>query len=127
MNIVHEFHESPVVSEAVANEPWWENIYRKVFPYFESMEIVASGTPEQLAGIDRMIRLEGGGVINIDEKVRHTDYDDILLELWSSVERETMGWEAAPLRLSRVCLPAKQTVLHFSVPATSTGVVEALG
>jgi len=97
MNSIHDFHESLALSETVAEASWWEDVYRKAFPFFESMELVASGTPEQLAGIDRIIRLAGGGVISIDEKVRHTDYDDILLELWSSEERKTLGWAGKPL------------------------------
>ena len=102
MSTIHDFHEDLAFSETVAHEPWWEDVYRRAFPYFESMEIVPSGTPEQLAGIDRMIRLKGGGIIHIDEKVRHTDYDDILLELWSSVERGTMGWSRIPPRNRKI-------------------------
>ncbi len=95
--MTHDFHESLALSETIADAPWWEEIYRKAFSFFESMEIVPSGTPEQLAGIDRIIHLKGGGVINIDEKVRHCDYDDILLEIHSSKEHQTWGWACKPL------------------------------
>jgi len=111
MNTTHDFHEDLVVSEAVANEPWWEDVYRRAFPYFKSMEVVASGTREQLAGVDRVIWLEGGSVINVDEKVRHTDYDDILLETQSSTEHKTPGWACKSLRCDYIAyafLPSKR-------------------
>jgi len=114
MNTIHDFHEDLVVSEAIALEPWWEEVYRRAFPYFKSMELVPSGTPEQLDGIDRIIRLEGGGVIYVDEKVRHVDYDDILLELWSSEERKTFGWAGKSLRCDYIAyafLPSKRCYL----------------
>ena len=114
MSITHDFYESLALSETIANAPWWEHVYRNAFPYFESMELVPSGTPEQLAGIDRIIRLEGGGVIFIDEKVRHTDYDDILLETQSSVEHKTWGWACKPLLcdyIAYVFLPSKRCYL----------------
>jgi hypothetical protein len=111
MSTTHDFHESLTLSEAVADAPWWEDVYRSAFPYFKSMEIVPSGTPEQRVGIDRIIRLEGGGVIYVDEKVRHTDYDDVLLELWSSEEHKTLGWAGQPLHCdytAYVFLPGKR-------------------
>ena len=114
MSITHDFHESLVVSEAIAHEPWWEEVYRSAFPYFESMERVIGDTPEQRAGIDRMIRLKDGGIIHIEEKVRHTDYNDILLELWSSMEHETLGWAGKPLHcdyVAYVFLPGKRCYL----------------
>ena len=112
--MTHDFHESLALSETIADEPWWETVYRRAFPYFKSMEFVPSGTPEQLAGIDRIIRIKGGGVIYVDEKVRHTDYGDILLELWSSEEHKTMGWAGKPLLCDYVAyafMPSKRCYL----------------
>jgi len=111
MSNIHDFHESLALSETVAEASWWEDIYRSAFPFFKSMEIVPSGTPEQHVGIDRIIRLEGGGVIYVDEKVRHNNYDDILLETQSSVESKTWGWACKPLQcdyIAYVFLPGKQ-------------------
>ncbi len=78
------------------------------------MERVPSGTPEQLAGIDRIIRLQNGGTIYVDEKVRNADYDDILLEIWSSEERQARGWACKPLAchyIAYVFLPSKRCYL----------------
>ena len=114
MSIVHDFHASLVLSETVADAPWWEEVYRSAFLYFESMERVLGNTPEQHAGIDRIIRLKGDGVVYVDEKVRHTDYDDVLLELWSSEEHKTLGWAGKPLvcdYIAYVFLPSKRCYL----------------
>jgi hypothetical protein len=114
MSITHDFHASLALSEAVASEPWWEEVYRSAFPYFESMKRVVGDTPEQRAGIDRIIHLKGGGTIAIDEKVRHADFNDILLETWSSEEHQTLGWACKPLVCDYIAyafLPGKRCYL----------------
>jgi len=114
MSITHDFHRSLALSEAIADETWWEDVYRNVFPFFESMERVVGDTPEQRAGIDRIIHLKRGGMIYIDEKVRHTDYDDILLEIRSSEESQTWGWACKPLVCDYIAyafLPSKRCYL----------------
>ncbi|MCL2305325.1 MAG: hypothetical protein FWC43_08285 [Planctomycetaceae bacterium] len=114
MNRTHDFQESLALSEAIADESWWEDVYRQAFPFFESMERVTGDTPEQRAGIDRIIHLREGGTIYIDEKVRHTDYDDVLLEIWSSEEHRTWGWACKPLvcdYIAYVFLPSKRCYL----------------
>ena len=95
--MTHDFHESLAQSETVSMEPWWEEIYRTEFSYFESMERIVGDCPEQRAGIDRVIHLRGDAKIYVDEKVRHTDYDDILLETSSSLEHHTLGWACKSL------------------------------
>jgi hypothetical protein len=114
MSITHDFHESLALSEVIADEPWWEDVYRQAFPFFKSMERVPGDTPEQLAGIDRIVHLQEGGMIYIDEKVRHADYDDILLEIHSSQERQTWGWACKPLVCDYIAyafLPSKRCYL----------------
>ena len=114
MSITHDFHESLALSETIADEPWWEEVYRQTFPFFESMERVPGGTPEQQAGIDRIIHIHGGGVIYVDEKVRHADYDDVLLEIHSSKERQTWGLACKPLVCDYIAyafLPSKRCFL----------------
>ena len=105
------FHESLALSETIADEPWWEEVYRQIFPFFESMERVPGDTPEQRAGIDRIIHLKGGGLIYVDEKVRHADYEDVLLEIHSSQEHQTWGWACKPLACDYIAyafLPSKR-------------------
>ncbi len=111
---IHDFHESLALSESIADAPWWKQIYSRSFPFFESMERVPSGTPEQLAGIDRIIRLQNGSTIYVDEKVRHSDYDDVLLEIRSSEEHQTWGWACKSLAchyIAYVFLPSQRCYL----------------
>jgi len=114
MSVTHDFHESLALSETIADEPWWEDVYRRSFPFFESMERVHGDSPEQRAGIDRIIHLQEGGLIYVDEKVRHSDYDDILLEIQSSEEHKTWGWACKPLACDYIAyafLPSKRCYL----------------
>ncbi len=97
MIMIHDFHKSLALSDAVSLEPWWEEVYRKAFPYFKSMERVPAGTPQQRAGVDRIVHLQGGAAIFVEEKVRHSDHDDILLEILSSEEHRTHGWACKQL------------------------------
>lgn len=111
MSVLHDFYTSLAESERVADASWWEEVYRKAFPYFKSMEKVSSGTPEQKNGIDRIVHLQGGASILVDEKVRHDDYDDILLEIRSAEERQTPGWACKPLHCDYVAyafLPSRR-------------------
>lgn len=51
----------------------------------------------QRGGIDRVLTLSSGKTLTVDEKVRYEDYDDILLEAWSSIEHKRPGWIAKDL------------------------------
>ena len=51
----------------------------------------------QRGGIDRVLVLGSGKTLQVDEKVRSKDYDDILLEYWSDVGRQSLGWVAKDL------------------------------
>lgn len=109
--MTHEFYASLAKSEAVAEESWWEDVYRKEFHFFESMERIVGDCPQQRQGVDRIIHLKDGKQVYIDEKVRHTDYDDILIEVRSSAEQNTKGWACKPLHcdyIAYVFLPSKR-------------------
>ncbi|MGL6196674.1 MAG: hypothetical protein ACRC2T_17820 [Thermoguttaceae bacterium] len=112
--MIHDFHKSLARSETIADEAWWEDVYRTAFPYFTSMERVIGDCPEQHNGIDRIIHLQNGGTVMVDEKVRHTDYDDVLIETYSSLERKTLGWACKPLHCDYIAyafLPSRRCYL----------------
>lgn len=79
-------------SHAQSDQPWWETVYRSAFPTFVSMHDVRKDGWAQRGGIDRQVFLDDGTVLKIDEKVRRTVYDDILLEAFSDWDRQTPGW-----------------------------------
>ena len=92
MSQVHDFHQSLSHSQNIAEADWWETVYRKAFPGFATMANVRDDGWAQRGGIDRVITLRDGRTITIDEKVRESDWSDILLERWSDRDRRTPGW-----------------------------------
>jgi hypothetical protein len=68
----------------------------------------------QRAGIDRLIVLDSGKTLNIDEKVRDRDYGDFCAEYWSDFERRTPGWiakDSATDFIAYAVLPTQTCVL----------------
>lgn len=80
---MHKFSESLAKSHAQADAPWWELVYRAAFPGFAGMISVRNDGWAQRGGIDRVISLESGKTISVDEKIREKDWPDILWEFWS--------------------------------------------
>jgi hypothetical protein len=58
-------------------------MYRKAFPKLASAVAIREDGWAQRAGVDRVLTLECGRVYSVDEKVRTSDWPDILLEQWS--------------------------------------------
>ena len=94
---MHNFQDSLTLSQEQADAPWWDEVYMRAFPSIAESVCVRSDGWAQRGGIDRLIVLESGKTITVDEKVRQIDYEDILLEYWSSFERRTPGWVAKDL------------------------------
>ncbi len=94
---VHSFSRSLSLSQERSELPFWEKVYRQAFPTFVSMHCVKRDGWAQRGGIDRIIQLDGGKTLYIDEKIREKDYPDILLEYYSDRDRKTPGWIAKDL------------------------------
>lgn len=90
--MVHDFQTSLKRSAGYVDAPWWEPVYRKAFPAFDSMTAVREDGWAQRGGIDRAIHLKSGRTVFVDEKVREGAWDDILLERWSDEARRIPGW-----------------------------------
>ena len=95
--ITHEFSESLAKSHEQASAPWWLEVYRKAFPSLSSYVCVRNDGWAQRGGIDRVLVLDSGRIIYVDEKVREKDWPDFLLERWSDEAREKPGWIQKPL------------------------------
>lgn len=65
----------------------FNQMYYKKFPHLEQIEIV-SDIEQQKKGIDKILHLEGGKTIFIDEKKRRKDYGDILIEEYSDFDNK---------------------------------------
>jgi hypothetical protein len=94
---VHDFQERLECSHAYADAPWWLSVYRTAFPGLAAAVSVRDDGWAQRAGIDRLLTLNTGRTITVDEKVRERDWNDILLERWSNEEWRTPGWIQKPL------------------------------
>lgn len=94
---MHSFSESLKKSHESEDYPFWEEIYKKAFNGFASMTSHRKNGEWQRLGIDRTILLESGKSFLIDEKIRFTEYNDILLEIYSDVDRAVLGWVQKPL------------------------------
>ena len=94
---VHDFRTSLALSETFSDAPWWMDLYRRAFPTLVSAVSVRNDGWAQRGGIDRVITLACGRVYTVDEKVRTSDWPDILLEQWSDEGRRSPGWIQKPL------------------------------
>lgn len=95
---MHVFADSLAASHAASDLPIWEQIYRQAFPSFCAMVDHRDDGEHQRAGIDRSVILANSKQLLIDEKVRHKDYGDILLEYLSNDRTGAPGWVCKPLR-----------------------------
>lgn len=89
---MNDFESDLAYSHSQSDSEWWPVVYNKAFKGIASINDVRQDGWAQRGGIDRLIVLESGRTITIDEKVRRKDWGDILLEFWSSVEKKQPGW-----------------------------------
>jgi hypothetical protein len=77
----HNFADSLRRSEAEAGATWWDVLYRRFFgPDFVAAVPMPTNSLAQKCGIDRVVILKSGQTVRVDEKLRHTDHEDVLLE-----------------------------------------------
>jgi len=115
----HDFADSLQFSHDCQDAPWWEVSYRQFFPTFQTMINVRQDGPRQRQGIDRLVILNGGRNIPIDEKARRKAYPDIALETVSDLERGAPGWVRKDLLcefISYAKIPARRCWLLPTVP-----------
>lgn len=113
----HNFAVSLAKSHAQAQSPWWEVVYRDAFPGFANMVCVRADGWAQRGGIDRVITLESGRTITVDEKVREKAWPDILWEFWSDFERRTIGWCVKDLACEYIAYAFVPTQVCYLLPA----------
>lgn len=113
---VHDFHESLARSAAQVDAPWWLEVYRTAFPDLASAVSVREDGWAQRGGIDRVLTLESGKTLTVDEKVRTKEYDDILLEYWSDERRRVRGWVAKDLACDFIAYAFEQSGRCYLLP-----------
>ena len=123
MGATHDFKQSLELSQATADEPFWEDIYRRAFHGFASMVSVRDDGWAQRGGIDRVITLNSGKTITVDEKLRETDWPDILLERWSNEARRIPGWVQKDLACDFIAYAFRPSRTCYLLPTLSVRVV----
>lgn len=112
--MLHNFKDSLEKSDIHSDDPLWGDLYQAAFHNFAGMHKVGIDGWAQRGGIDRIIMLNSGKTLSVDEKVREKDYGDILLEFWSNFEKKVPGWVAKDLAcdfIAYAIMPARKCYL----------------
>lgn len=115
----HNFHQSLARSHSYENAPWWMEVYREAFPTLLSAVNVRKDGWAQRGGIDRILTLECGRTVKVDEKIRERDYGDVLLERWSDEQRREPGWIQKPLACEFIAYAIVPTRVCWLLPTLS--------
>jgi hypothetical protein len=86
------YKDDLVYSNTKEHEPFWRYVYKQAFPTAINWMRCPADTQAQVNGIDRVLLLNCGSVVKIEEKTRDRDYRDIHLEFISNDVRKTIGW-----------------------------------
>ena len=118
---MHSFKDSNAASVLYAGDPIWERLYRSAFPTYANSGYIEGEGWAQNGGVDRIITLTSGKTISVEEKVRETDYGDILLEYWSSVDKgnrqnRRKGWIAKDMACDYIAYLVKDTGTCYMLP-----------
>ncbi len=112
---VNDFQESLEKGDNSQCYLFLEKVYKKAFYNLDVIARSKSGdTPAQKAGVDVKLCLTNDRTIRLDEKIRYSDYGDIILEYVSNDRRSTPGWIEKDLGidyLNYIVWPARQAYL----------------
>lgn len=90
--MIHNFNESNAKSQDAKLSIFWDNVYREFFGESINISKTIQDRDLQLMGVDRVVTLTNNKNYLIDEKIRFSEYPDILLEHTSCLEKQTKGW-----------------------------------
>ncbi len=88
----HDFKERLDYSWSTTHDPFWAAVYAKAFPNMVNAMPCERDGEHQRMGIDRVVLLDNGQILKIDEKKRESEYNDILLEYVSVDTTGAPGW-----------------------------------
>ena len=115
LGVMNDFKECYQIAEDGRCEPFWNDVYKKAFPNITNhMPGKKEYCHSQKMGVDRIIYLENGKVLTLDEKVRTRVYEDIALEFLSNDMSGAPGWMEKDLAIDYLAyafLPIKTAYL----------------
>lgn len=88
---VHDFRADLRYSLAGRDEDFWQAVYERAFPNLRETRL-CEDLRWQRQGVDRLLYLNNGRILAVDEKKRRRDYGDILLEHVSNDATGAPGW-----------------------------------
>jgi hypothetical protein len=94
---MNDFKQHLDFAEDLAKAAAFDDIYFRIWgkQIAEIKTVSYEEDPElQLKGVDKIVRLESGKEIYIDEKLRHKWYKDICIEEYSDYDAKKGGWLA---------------------------------
>lgn len=100
--VVNDFKEDLAYGDDPGHEAFWADVYRRVFPNFQSCMQTPGKTPSQKRGTDRVIMLTNGLVLKIQEKARREVQHDMLLEYISNDRTGSPGWIEQDLEINYI-------------------------
>ena len=117
MKLVHDFSHSLELASREQITAKLDDLYRKVFSAVTIQRITGRGPLEgelQRKGIDVVVTTQAGQRYHLDEKIRDTEYDDLLLEEYSDYELAKPGWLEAETELTDFVVYVKPSgVVHI--------------
>lgn len=96
--MIHSFEENLNWSQKEEHEPFWDAVYRKALPGLVRHK-KCDDLRQQKAGVDRHLFLKNGTILKVQEKLRPTEWGDILLEYISVDTRDIPGWMCLDLTI----------------------------
>ncbi len=111
---LNEFNKDLEYSLDKSDDPMWERLYRKAFP-FVSMKTITDKN-EQKRGRDRYVWTDTGHGYYIEEKKRRKTWGDIALEYISADTTNSPGWIRKELAIDYIAYAFMDTQTAYLFP-----------
>lgn len=100
--MAHNFAERLAYSEHDDDESFWLDAYRQYFPDMVTQTPIRRDCLAQRLGMDRLIVLQSGATVAIDEKKRAENWKDVLLEYIANDRSGAPGWIEKDLQIDYI-------------------------
>jgi hypothetical protein len=113
---VHDFDKSLAKARINDEDTIWETVYKRAFPSFLTSAKIDVDGWAQHGGIDRIVILQDGTTLYVDQKMRDGDWNDFALEYWSDLERKAPGWVEKDLACDYIAYAFKPSKRCYLLP-----------
>lgn len=99
-----------------SNLPLYNEVYKGYFSDFSCSINLNNNIEYQTKSVDRIIQLNSGKEIFIEEKLRWKKFDDFLIEEFSSFESATPGWINKDIHADYILYVIKPLKKSYLIP-----------